>query len=201
MLERHPGGAQHGAGDEPRVDVVLDLGADPPGDGVREGPLDHGERLQLLAGQGGRGRDEPRLAQVDFVCGEALDDRVGQRRPQRLIGWPGGQRRLHPRRAMVRGGEEGFFLAGEVVVERAGGHPRLGGDVLHPDLIPAPQSRRFSGIRNYSANTWSAGVGRVSSISRTFRASASAVNGLWISATVGSASTSSSGVLSMLPEM
>src|SRR5262249_39631955 len=28
--------------------------------------------------------------------------------------------------------------AGEVVVERAGGYPRFRGDVLDPDLIPAP---------------------------------------------------------------
>ena len=46
------------------------VGADPPGDPFREALLDHHDGLELFGGQGGRGRDPPRLAQVLCLGGE-----------------------------------------------------------------------------------------------------------------------------------
>jgi hypothetical protein len=137
VLDGHPGGADRGGGDQPRVQVVLEVGADPPGDPFRKALLDHHDGLELFGGQGGRGCDPSRLAQVDCFGGEAVDDRVDHRRPQRLIRRPLRERGLHPRRAVVGGRQECRVLVGEVVVERAGRHARLGGDVLDPDLLPA----------------------------------------------------------------
>jgi hypothetical protein len=73
VLDGHPGGADRGAGHQPRVEVVLEVGTNPPGDLICQGPLDHHDGLELFGGQGRRRPDPPRLTQVARLVGDVLD--------------------------------------------------------------------------------------------------------------------------------